>query len=187
MEDSGTVFTKDGQNDSRKKIKIAAIIFAVILIIILLLVSCGRGKQTDASVPAAYDLTTDANATSGGLATPDIDAIKKSLNEQVEKGMINISMNMNPVFSTGSAEGTLRIVNEDINIYPQVVEIYKSDGELIYRSGLIPVGSAVEKAKLATDLEAGNYECVAYFNAVDGKTGALMGRAGAEIVVTVLQ
>ena len=86
--------------------------------------------------------------------------------------MINISMNTSPVFSDGTSEGNLMIVNEGVNRYPQVVEITRNDtGETIYKSGAIPVGSKIEKAKLSADLDAGTYECTALFYNVDPDTG----------------
>lgn len=173
--------------DSKKKrgFIIGAIILIIVIIIILLLTSCGGKKGT---AQGAFDLTTDVNSHVGGISTPNPADIQKQLNEQVEKGMINISMNLNPVFQTGQSEGNLLIVNEQVNRYPQVVEIYLRDTDtLIYKSGGIDVGSSVEYAKLLVDLDAGNYECTAYFNAVDPDTGLLVGKAGAEIVVTVLE
>ncbi len=60
--------------------------------------------------------------------------------------MINISMNTTPIFSDGTTEGNLMIVNEGVNNYPQVVEIIRNDTqEKIYKSGAIPVGSKIEK------------------------------------------
>ena len=102
--------------------------------------------------------------------------------------MINISMNTSPVFRDGTSEGNLMIVNEGINNFPQIVEITRNDtGELIYKSGGIPVGSKIENAKLSVDLPAGTYECTAMFHSVDPDTGASLGCAGAIITITVQQ
>ena len=128
----------------------------------------------------------DANAEKGGLVQRSEEEIRAELNRKVEQGMINISMNTSPVFESGTAEGNLLIVNSERNNYPQIVYIVRKDtGEEIYRSGGIPVGSRIERAKLAVNLDAGKYDCVAYFNNVDPETGAILGTAGAEIVVTV--
>ena len=128
----------------------------------------------------------DSNAEEGGLAHRSEEEIRAELNEKVAQGMINISMNTAPVFSSGTEKGNLNIVNSERNNYPQVVYIVRKDtGEEIYRSGGIPVGSKIERAALAVDLPAGTYDCVAYFNSVDAGTGAILGTAGAEITVTV--
>lgn len=176
-------YKNDSESSSKKRIVILCGVIAIIIaIIILLITSCGRS----ASGRTVFDLTSDANSRVGALPTPDIEKIQQELNKKVEDGMINISMNMNPVFSEGTAPGDLLIVNSEINRYPQIIEIYLRDSnELIYRSGAIAVGCTVETGVLSRDLDAGNYEAVAYFNAVDPDTGLLVGKAGAEILITV--
>ena len=95
-------------------------------------------------------------------------------------------MNTAPVFASGTAKGNLLIVNSERNNYPQIVYIVRKDtGEEIYRSGGIPIGSKIEYASLDVDLDAGAYDCVAYFNNVDPETSAILGTAGAEITITV--
>ena len=127
-------------------------------------------------------------AVEGGWNEADTDKIVDALNEKVEQGMINISMNTTPIFQNGSSAGNLMIVNESVNNYPQVVEIHRNDtGEVIYKSGAIPVGSKLETAKLSADLDAGTYECTALFYNVDPDSGEYLGCAGAVITVTVLE
>ena len=107
-------------------------------------------------------------------------------NETVSEGMIRISMNTTPVFEDGDAEGNLMIVNEDVNRYPQQVQIYRNDTkETIYESKAIPVGSKIEKAALDVHLEAGTYECTALFHSLDPETGSILGTAGAVITITI--
>ena len=128
------------------------------------------------------------SAVVGGWDEADTESIVASLNEKVEEGMINISMNTSPNFLNGTSEGNLMIVNESINRYPQVVEIIRNDtGEVIYKSGAIPVGSKIEAAKLSVDLDAGMYECTAMFYNVDPNTGNYLGCAGAIIHLTVVE
>lgn len=136
----------------------------------------------------ANGIVYDSNATVGGWEETDTDAIVDSLNEKVEQGMINISMNTTPVFSDGTSAGNLMIVNEGINNYPQVVAIIRNDtNETIYQSGAIPVGSKIECAELDIDLDAGTYDCTALFYNVDPNSGEYLGCAGAVITITVLE
>ena len=132
-----------------KAIAIASAVAVVIVIVILLLLrSCGA----PANDPGGIEF--DPSATEGGWDEADTDEIIAGLNEKVEAGMINISMNTSPVFADGTSKGSLMIVNEEVNNYPQVVEISRDDtGELIYKSGAIPVGSKIESAKLSVDLD----------------------------------
>ena len=178
------------KNDNSKTYKTAGLVILVLLVIALALLlfrSCGADTPT-VDDPVNSGLVYDSGAVVGGWDEADTDAIIAGLNEKVEQGMINISMNTSPVFADGTSEGNLMIVNEGINNYPQIVEITRNDtGELIYKSGGIPVGSKIENAKLDVDLPAGTYECTAMFHSVDPDTGASLGCAGAIITITVQQ
>ena len=167
-----------------KAIAIASAVAAIVIVIVILLLlrSCG------APVDDHSGIEFDPSATEGGWDEADTDEIIAGLNEKVEEGMINISMNTSPVFADGTSEGSLMIVNEEVNNYPQVVEISRDDtGELIYKSGAIPVGSKIESAKLSVDLDPGTYKCTALFYNVDPDTGDYLGCAGAVVAVTVLE
>ena len=168
-----------------KAIAIASAVAAVVIVVVILLLllrSCGA----PANDPGGIEF--DPSATEGGWDEADTDEIIAGLNEKVEEGMINISMNTSPVFADGTSEGSLMIVNEEVNNYPQVVEISRDDtGELIYKSGAIPVGSKIEAAKLSVDLDPGTYKCTALFYNVDPDTGDYLGCAGAVVTVTVLE
>ena len=167
-----------------KAIAIASAVAAIVIVIVILLLlrSCG------APVDDHSGIEFDPSATEGGWDEADTDEIIAGLNEKVEAGMINISMNTSPVFADGTSKGSLMIVNEEVNNYPQVVEISRDDtGELIYKSGAIPVGSKIESAKLSVDLDPGTSKCTALFYNVDPDTGDYLGCAGAVVTVTVLE
>ena len=183
---------KSTNNNSNRIIGIIVGILLIIAIILGLCRGCGAEPITD---PAATTTVTtkapgivyDDSAVEGGWNEADTEKIIASLNEKVEEGMINISMNTSPSFSDGTAAGNLMIVNEDVNRYPQVVEITRNDtGDLIYKSGAIPVGSKIETAKLNVDLDKGTYECTAMFYNVDPNNGSYLGCAGAIINITIL-
>ena len=181
--------------DKRSKtIKRLVIIAIVILILFIVLIYCyfknhkGGGEEGggEKSLDNLFDISLDKNATVGEEAKRSQDEVIAALSKQVEEGMISISMNTNPIFETGTSEGNLIIVNEETNRYPQVVEIYIADtNELIYKSGGIPVGSKIENATLDYNLSKGTYDCIAYFNAINPDTGGLVGKAGANIKVTI--
>ncbi len=183
-------------NKNSKNKKGANLTAYVVLLIALILVALTLGIiscQVEEKYGLCDDtqstgLVYDPNATEGGWNETDTDKIIDSLNQKVEEGMINISMNTSPNFLNGTSAGNLMIVNESINRYPQVVEITRNDtGELIYKSGAIAVGSKIENAKLAVDLDAGIYECTAMFYNVDPTTGDYLGCAGSIIKINVIQ
>ena len=163
---------------------LAILILLVILAALLLFKSCSGEKAPD---PTPGGIVYDPGAVEGGWNEADTEKIVDSLNEKVEEGMINISMNTAPIFQNGTSTGNLMIVNESVNNFPQVVEIVRSDtNETIYTSGAIAVGSKIENAKLDVDLEKGTYDCTAMFYNIDPDTGDYLGCAGAVITVTVL-
>lgn len=169
--------------------KTAGVVILILLIIaaaLFIFKSCS-GEQAPDPTPSG-GIVYDTGAVEGGWDEADTDKIVDSLNEKVEQGMINISMNTSPIFQNGTSTGNLMIVNEGINNYPQVVEIVRNDtNESIYKSGAIAVGSKIESAKLDADLNAGTYDCTAMFYNVDPDTGDYLGCAGAIITVTVLE
>ena len=128
----------------------------------------------------------DSSAVEGGWDNLSPEEIAERLNQKVEEGMINISMNTAPYFENGTAEGNVMIVNESINNYPQQVEFIRNDtGEQIYQSKAIPVGSKIERAALDVELPTGSYECTAMFHNLDPETGDIIGTAGAIITITI--
>ncbi len=167
--------------------KIAGLVILALLLLAALFLF--RGCSADRSgEDGPGNLIYDDNAVDGGWDEADPEKIVASLNEKVEEGMINISMNTAPVFADGTAKGNLMIVNEEINNYPQIVEITRDDtGETIYKSGGIPIGSKIESAKLDVDLPAGTYPCTAMFHNVNTDTDASLVCAEASITITVLK
>ena len=162
--------------------KLACILCAVCAMSFLLLAGC----QEKAEDPVPGGIVYDDAAIEGGWETLSEEEIVASLNEKVEEGYINISMNASPVFEDGQAEGSLMIVNEEVNRYPQQVTITRDDtGETIYTSAAIPVGSKIAADALDVVLPAGTYECTAMFHSLDPETGAILGSAGASIVITI--
>ncbi|MDD3229294.1 MAG: hypothetical protein PHE09_08755 [Oscillospiraceae bacterium] len=170
------------------KYKAAGVVILILLLIaaaFFIFKSCSAQPDSDTG---STGLVYDSGAVEGGWDEADTGKIVDSLNEKVEEGMINISMNTSPVFANGTSTGNLMIVNESINNYPQVVEISRNDtGEVVYKSGGIPVGSKIENAKLDVDLDKGTYDCTALFYNVDPDTGDYLGCAGAIISITVLE
>lgn len=169
---------------------INTILSIVIIILLLFLWPCNCNMATPPVNPVAtnptFNVEPDPNIEWGPRETRPQEEIEEELRQQVEEGMMNISMNTNPVFDNGSAAGNLLIVNEDFNRYAQVVEIYRDDtGELVYRSGAIPVGARIDNAKLTVPMSQGIYDCTAHFNQID-ENGNFLGKACAKIKIYIL-
>ena len=163
-----------------------AVLTALLCLACALLGAALTGCQDTAAEPTPTGIVYDDAAVEGGWETLSREEIEETLNQQVEEGYINISMNASPVFEDGQAEGSLMIVNEEVNRYPQQVTITRDDtGETIYTSAAIPVGSKIAADALDVVLPAGTYECTAMFHSLDPETGAILGSAGASIVITI--
>lgn len=179
---------KDTNKKAREKLPL--ILFSLVLLICACAMVGAYALNCDAGAdvaPAPSGIVYDDNALVGGWESLSPEEITNSLNEKVEEGYINISMNTSPVFADGKAQGNLMIVNETVNRYPQRVVITLADtGEIIYASGAIPVGSKIEADTLDVVLHAGTYPCIATFHSLDPDTGAILGSAGANITITIL-
>ena len=179
----------DAPRETRSKdITVYAVIFLVLLIGagIFLAVKLMHKPADAALADSKSGIVYDSSAVEGGWDNLSPEEIEARLNEKVAEGMINISANTAPIFEDGASEGNLMLVNEDINLYPQKVQIVRNDtGEQIYESGAIAVGSKIERARLDVVLPAGTYECTAYFHNLDPESGAIIGTAGAIITITI--
>ena len=179
----------DAPRETRSKdITVYAIIFLVLLVGagIFLAVRLLHKPADAALADSKSGIIYDSSAVEGGWDNLSPEEIAEKLNEKVAEGMINISANTAPIFEDGASEGNLMLVNEDINLYPQKVQIVRNDtGEQIYESDAIAVGSKIERAKLDVDLPAGTYECTAYFHNLNPETGDIIGTAGAIITITI--
>ena len=175
------------KSNSRTAIWIGAGVLAAVAIGAIIFITITlRTPMTKEEARAKAGIVYDSSATEGGWDNLSPEEIAERLNQKVEEGMINISMNTAPYFENGTAEGNVMIVNESINNYPQQVEFIRNDtGEQIYESGAIAVGSKIEHAKLDAALPAGTYECTAYFHNLNPETGEIIGTAGAIINITI--
>lgn len=135
------------------------LLLSIVLVALVSLVGCGEN-------------TVD---TGGKYEDRSSDEIRVTLNDEVQASMHKVQLNPSPVFETGSSEGNLNIVNSKDNPYPQLIEIYLADGNTLLYQGVVDIGYQVEKAKLLVDLDAGEYDCLAYVSAVDRETGESAG------------
>ena len=87
-----------------------ALLTALLCLACALLGAALTGCQDTAAEPTPTGIVYDDAAVEGGWEPLSREEIEETLNQQVEKGYINISMNASPVFENGQAEGSLMIV-----------------------------------------------------------------------------
>ena len=174
-------------NQNKNNTLFVGLIIIVLFIVILIVLSfggCNNELEISNTKNDIWDIVIDDNANE--IISVDYDKLRQELNKKVDESSINISMNSNPVFENGESAGNLMITNNEINQFYQVIEIYlDKTGERIYCSDAIPVGKQISYDYLDLILEAGEYECTAYFNAIKSD-GTYVGKAGAKIKITVL-
>lgn len=163
----------------KKKIVIMVVVVAALIVASLLVWrSCGVEKS-----PFAFDDL----AKNGFLEGRSAEDIQNLVNKQVEEGMFNISINSVITFENGTAEGNMRIENIPNNRYYMVVRLVLDDtGQEVYESGGIKPGQFIENAPLKEPLSKGNYPATAVFTAVDPDTLKEIGRAQAQVTLSVL-
>lgn len=110
----------------------------------------------------------DPNAVSGLLDGRTEEEAAALESQTVESGMLQVSINSNPVFLNGAAEGNLRIENAPGNPYDMRVTITLDDsGVVVYTSGGIKPNYHIENDRLDVALAAGDYAATVKFYAVD--------------------
>lgn len=128
----------------------------------------------------------DPNAALGQLEGKTQEEIQAELDRTVAEGMLTISIASFVEFPDGQSEGELKIENAPGNHYLMKVTITRDDtGETVYESGIIEPNRHIQKAKLAVDLDAGEYPCTAVFDAYDSETEEPVGQAAAKLTIAV--
>lgn len=155
----------------------------LIIIIVLLLVIIGVGgffliknnsakSKTKPTEKPLIQINDDATIEIGGIDTHvvldesnkiDMDELQK----QADEGLMNLKLK-NEIYITNGKDGECLIANAETNRYDMFVTLWLSETEKeIYRSGLIPIGSKVEKLELNTSLEPGEHRGILVYNQVE--------------------
>lgn len=151
--------TPQSEKSGRKGVVIAISITAIALIAILAIVLV--------LVKPAND-----TATRNTIVTPDnVDEVLADMaaSEKVEQGTYEVTMNTTWEFPTGdSASSNAYVENATTNNNDVYFSVVRSDnGETIFESPTIPVGSHIEDITLDSDLDAGEYACVLTYHLLD--------------------
>lgn len=160
----------------------------LLLLVLLLLLAAAVWLLLGRSKPEPpTGLVYEDNVVVGDLPGKTPEERQAELDEMVAEGMLALSINATPCTA---ADGTGNVNWEIENPSNQGklirVEIsLKDDDTLIYQTGAIRPGSYVSVAPLDTPLDPGTYECVAMFYTYRLESEEFIGRAGAEITLTV--
>lgn len=116
--------------------------------------------------------------------------IQGEIGDAVREGYFETYMNTEWTFPDGSSESQDAILgNSPNNTKPIRCEVLLADtGEVVYKTGVIPVGAELPPFKLDVDLDAGVYDamCMTYLlNEEDDGTYTDYSSAGFNITITV--
>ena len=174
----------DAAKNTGKILGMSKHVFAALVAVVAVGAAVGVGVVLTQQ-PAPEDWY-DSNAAQGQFEGKSKEEIQAALNEEVAKGMMNISIAASITFADGSSEGEARIENIAANPMDQKVTIALKDGdEVVYESGAIAPDQHIQNIKLSRDLEPGEYAAVATFTGYDRETHKQTGPAAAEIVLNV--
>ena len=127
-------------------------------------------------------------AAGGALPGKTAEQIEAMLNAQIDETTVAFSINSEPVFESGEAEGELMIECPEVNLNNIRVTIARDDtGEQVYDSGILQPNSYIYSDSLQTKepLPAGSYACTATVHLLDRDTDKEKGIAQAALVITI--
>ena len=153
-------------------------------IILILIVLAGAGLGWTLLQDKGFHF--DEAAEDGSLDGMSEQEIKDMLKDKVDKSMLSISINANPVFENGKSKGSLRIENPPGNNYNMRVRIVTDEEqkEIYYSEGIKP-GQVIREDRLDETLKKGRYACTAIFEAYDTDTDEKAGEAKAQLNIVV--
>lgn len=126
-------------------------------------------------------------AIQGSLKTMTQQEIQDELNRIVEEGMFRISI-ASAIVGEENGKMEMRIENNAANRYLMRVSIVLDEtGEEVYTTDTIDPGYHIMEDALDKPLPAGQYPATAIFTALYPDTGAIVGTAGAQVTLYVLE
>lgn len=153
------------------------ILIALAVIIVFLLINKDEDKEPKSNDTYVID---EGNYTQ----------IKDEMDNRVQEGYFETYMTTDWIFPDGNSEATEALLgNSPNNVKPIRCEVMLEDtGELLFSTGVIPVGAQIPSIKLDVDLDAGVYDavCMIYLlDEMEDGTYQDYSNAGFDVTITV--
>jgi len=163
----------------------------IIALLLLLLAAAAVGGWWYYTSRPVMDNTTkywfDKFAEDGSLEGKSPVEIQGILNNIVEEGMFNVSINARAIFPDGKSKGSIGMENVPQNrYYARIIMTKDDDGTVLYESQGIKPGQYIDQISLSTELDAGEYPCTVLFIITDPETLDDIGQVRVNINVVIL-
>ena len=171
----------DLRREKKKGNNVVGILIVAIIVCVCAIIYVAFGQPKDLSDQLVFPEVDgiDARAFDLKLTSQQLKNAGKNDGDQ-----FSYKINSSPVFENG--EGDLEIENPVENRYLMAVEItLENSNDVIFRSGYLKPNQGIKKAELDLPLEAGTYNAVAYFCAVNFESYELLGMLEQEITLTI--
>ena len=173
--------------DKKRRKKILLIVFLAILLVVLIIVFINNASfqslNAQPTTTPSY-LEDEGSALSGAVGTNSNEEILDELRKQ--QLVVTDKLSSNITFPDGEAGtiGVWIVENPSTNNIIQQAEVYLED-QLIAKTAAIYPNQHIEAIELKQDLQAGEYDVIAYINYYEVDTKALISKAGYKIHLTV--
>ena len=123
----------------------------------------------------------------GVITAENVTEIQEQTRERVERGMFATHMNVGWRFPDGSSPSSNAVMgNSSANRFPFWFTVTLADtSEVVFTSGLMPVGTQISEIKLNTVLPAGDYPAIVNINMVDEEGEPVSGNMGINITLVI--
>jgi len=156
-----------------------------IILLLLLLAGVAGWRFWSLNQKRGYDA--DSEAVKGMLSGRTPEEIQALLDQVVEKGMFNVSIN-GQITVGADKKGNVRIENIQNNHYLMQVDIIQQEENgtqtVLYSSGIIAPGYSIENGTFKTLPPKGPVDGVAVFTALDQNTQEKVGQTNVAVILT---
>jgi hypothetical protein len=150
------------------------IVSATVVVTILLLREDTQPVSTIPQMQTSYII--DENNVAG---------IMDDIRQKVEKGMFMTHMNNIWTFPDGeSASSDAVMGNSESNNYPFWFDV-SVEGEQVFKSSLLPLGSQIKEIVLTKDLDAGTYPAVVNIHMIDENDQEVESNMGFDVTLVI--
>jgi hypothetical protein len=143
-----------------------------------------------AAVVAIVLLTRPAEAPASAVRVIDqayVTEIQEDIQDKVDQGMFETYMTTTWSFASGESPSSDAVMGNSVNNnYPFWFELTLADtGEVLFESGLLPVGTQIESITLSKDLPAGRYAAKVSIHMVDENNNPIDTNAAFNVTLNI--